>query len=80
MKRLDKPTKHGDNNLLNFQKNPDISIKALSRSRISGCLESKTNFLCLPVSTSKKSVFLENQIFHIQLKPSVTKKTVEGEV
>jgi len=79
MKRLDKPTKHGDDNLLNFQKNPDISIKALSWSRISGCLESKTNFLCLPVSTSNKSVFLENQIFQIHLKPSLT-KTVEGEV
>ncbi len=80
MKSLDKPTKHGDDNLLNFQKNTDISLKALSWGRISGCLESKTNFLCLPVSTRKKNVFLENQIFRIHLKPSVTRKTVEGEV
>jgi hypothetical protein len=80
MKRLDKPTKHGDDNLLNFQKKSDIPVKTLLQSKLSGCLESKTNFLCLPVSISQKSVFLVNQIFHIHLKPSVTRKTVEGEV
>jgi hypothetical protein len=79
MKRLDKPTKHGGDRLLNFQKKTDIPLKKLVQSKLSECLKSKTTFLCLPVAGSEKKVFTENKIFHIHLKPKQNKITVKGE-
>jgi len=35
MKSLDKPTKHGGDNLLNFQKKPDIPLKILPQGKLS---------------------------------------------
>ena len=79
MKRLDKPTKHGGDDLLNFQKKPDIPLKILPQGKLYECLKSKTAFLWLPVSTTEKTGFSENQIFHIHLKPKETEKVVKGE-
>ena len=79
MKRLDKPTKHGGDNLLNFQKKSDIPLKKLIQSKLSGYLKSKITFQWLPVSKSQKTVFSENQILRIHLKPKYSKKTVNGE-
>jgi hypothetical protein len=79
MKRLDKPTKHGDDSLLNIQKEPDIQFKILSTGKLSECLKSKTTFLWLPVFKSKKTYFSENQISHVHLKPEKTETAVDGE-
>jgi hypothetical protein len=79
MKRLDKPTKHGCDNLLNFQKKPDISLKMFGQSKLSECLKSKTTFLWLPVSGTEKTLFSGNQIFHVHLKPNQNQKAVQGE-
>ncbi len=70
----------GMDNLLNFQKKLDMSLKMLSRSKLSECLKSKITFLWLPVSRTKKSGFWANQIFHIHLKPKQNKIKVEGEI
>jgi hypothetical protein len=80
MKRLDKPTKHDGDNLLNFQKKPDIPLKKLTQSKLSEYLKSKTTFLWLPVSASEKKNFSENEIFHIHLKPRQNEITVKGEI
>jgi hypothetical protein len=80
MKRLDKPTNHRRNNLLNIQKKGEISFKKQHASTLSANLESKNHFSCLPVSDIRKTLFQTNQIFHIHLKPSLIEKTVEGEV
>jgi hypothetical protein len=74
MKRLDKPTKHCGDNLLNFQKKPEIPLKTLSEGKLSECLKSKITFLWLPVSGAEKTNFSTNQIFHIHLKPKRTKQ------
>jgi hypothetical protein len=66
--------------LLNIQKTANIPVKNLCGGELSANLKAKTVFSCLPVFKARKSGFSENQIFHIHLKPSVTKKTVEGEV
>ncbi len=79
MKRLDKPTKHGVDCLLNFQKKPIIQFKMLPLVKLSECLKSKIAFLWLPVSATKKTGFSENQIFHVHLKPKQTEKVVVGE-
>jgi hypothetical protein len=79
MKRLDKPTKHSGDNLLNFQKKPDNPLKILPQGKLSEYLKNKTAFLWLHVSTSGKTSFSENQIFHIHLKPKQNKITVDGE-
>ncbi len=79
MKRLDKPTKHDGDNLLNFQKKPDIPLKMLLQGKLAECLKSKITFLWLPVSATKKTSFWANQIFHIHLKPKQNKITVDGE-
>jgi hypothetical protein len=79
MKRLDKPTKHGSDNLLNFQKKPGIPLKMLQQSKLAECLKSKTSFLWLPVSATEKKNFWANQIFHVHLKPKQNKITVDGE-
>ena len=78
MKRLDKPTKHVGDNLLNIQKKPEIPLKTFFQGKLSECLNGKTSFLWLPVSEAEKTIFSEKQIFHIHLKPK-NKKAVKGE-
>jgi hypothetical protein len=80
MKRLDKPTNHRRDNLLNIQNTSEISFKQQHASTLSANLESKNHFSCLPVFETRKTLFQTNQIFHIHLKPSLTEKTVEGEI
>jgi len=79
MKRLDKPTKRDGDNLLNFQKKPELSLKKLPQGRLSKYLKSQTLFFWLPVFTAEKKIFLKNQIFHVHLKPKRNKITVKGE-
>ena len=79
MKRLDKPTKHGGDDLLNFQKKPDIPLKKLMHSKLYECLKSKSTFLWLHVSSFGKKGFSENQIFHVHLKPKQSEIAVKGE-
>jgi len=80
MKRLDKPTNHRRDNLLNIQKTGEISFKKQHAGTLSASLDSKNHFCCLPVFEAGKTLFQTNQIFHNHLKPSLTEKTVEGEV
>ena len=79
MKRLNKPTNYRADNLLNFQKKTEISIKLLLESKLSKCLEGKQQFLWLSVPNFKKTVFSINQLFQVHLKPYKTIKTVKGE-
>jgi len=79
MKRVDKPTKHGCDNLLNFQKKPDISPKMFGQSKLSGYLKKKTSLLWLPISELSETRFLENQIFHVHPKPEQDETGHKGE-
>jgi hypothetical protein len=79
MKRLDKPTNIWADNLLNFQKETENSIKVLQQGKLSECLRGKTELFCLPVSLMAKVNLLGYQIFHVHLKPHKTVKTVKGE-
>jgi hypothetical protein len=78
MKRLDKPTKCEADNLLNFQKKTQLSLKPLLEGKFSKNSLSKTVFSCLTVSTPLLSIFGKNYIFHIHSKPLVNEK-VESE-
>jgi hypothetical protein len=77
---LDKQRNHRRDNLLNIQKTANIPVKNLCGGKLSANLKGKMAFCCVHVFKARKSGFLENQIFHIHLKPSVNEKRVEGEV
>jgi hypothetical protein len=49
------------------------------QGKLSKYLKSETLFFWLPVCTTKKQIFPENQIFHVHLKPKQTEIVVEGE-
>jgi hypothetical protein len=76
MKRLDKPTKHKRDNLLNFKKKTAVPLKILPKGKLSKSLTNKISFLWLLVSWLN---LMESHIFHVHLKPT-HKITVEGEV
>jgi len=76
MKRLDKPTKHKRDNLLNIKKKTANSLKILPKGKLSKSLTNKASFLWLLVSWF---TLMESHIFHIHLKPTY-KITVKSEV
>jgi hypothetical protein len=77
MKRLDKPTNIGVDNLLIFQKNAEVPLKILPEGKLSKYSLTKTAFSCLTVSTPLISLFGVNYISNIHSKPTQT--TVKGE-
>ena len=79
MKRLDKPTKHKRDNLLNFKKKTAVPLNLLSNGKLSECLKGKNVFFWSHVSGFNQSKLWKNQAFHVHLKPA-QKITVEGEV
>jgi hypothetical protein len=79
MKRLDKPTKHKRDNLLNFKKKTDVSLNLLSNGKLSEYLNGKNVFFWSHVSGFNQPKLLESQAFHVHLKLA-QKITVEGEV
>jgi len=78
MKKLDKPTKHKRDNLLNFEKKTAVSFNLLSNGKLSEYLNCKNVFFWLHVSGFNQPKLLESQAFHVHLKPA-QKITVKGE-
>ena len=76
MKRLDKPTKHKRDDLLNFKKKTAISLKTLLKDKLPKNLIGKTSFLWLIVSLLN---LMEHRVFYDHLKPA-QKITVKGGV
>ena len=74
MKRLDKPTKHGRNTLLNFQKTSNLPLKNVCASKSAEYLKSKTMFSWLHVFGAKRQTFFGNQKFYIHLKTNKNEK------
>jgi hypothetical protein len=79
MKRLDKPTKHDGDNLLNIEKKAVVPLNLLQSSQLSEYLKAKLAFYWSRVSQSNKPCLWQNHAFHIHLKPA-QKIRVKGEI
>jgi hypothetical protein len=65
--------------LLNFKKKTAVSLNLLSNGKLSEYLKGKNVFFWSHVSGVNQPTLLENQAFHVHLRPA-QKITVEGEV
>ena len=79
MKRLDKPTKHKRDNLLNFKKKTAVSLKLLSNGKLSEYLKGKNVFFMVTCFWVSPTRIIGKPSFHVHLKPA-QKITVKGEV